>query len=149
MRFCSGLPVGAVEINPSWTKPRLYWISLQDILNTCTPIQTSASLSPARVTFYVHGPFRWESCCVRFCAISSLSQKFPVCGSFATVFSGMLTTLFSQEILTGQLSKARSLSPAWFLPKDCCRTSLYYSFSCFAALKMLNHKMFSYLGALL
>lgn len=136
-------------INPPQTKPRLYWISLQHTLPTpCTPIQTSASLSPVRATFYVHGPFRWDGCCVKFCAISFLSQKFPAYGSFATVFSGVVTSLFSQEILTGHICKAQCLSPAWYLPKDCWRTSLYCSFSCFAALKMLDH-MFFCLGTLL
>lgn len=152
MRFCCGLSVRVVMINHprSQAKPRLYWVSLQDTLPApCPAIQTSASLSPVRATFYVHGPFRWEGCCVRFCAISSLSQKFPVHGSFAIFFSWAVTTLLSQEILTGYKSKAWSLSPAWFLPKDCWRTSPYYSFSCFAALRMLNQKMFFCLGALL
>lgn len=134
---------------PPQIKSRLYWISLQHTWPAlCTLIQTS-SLSPVRATFYVHGPFRWEGCCVRFYAISFLSQKFPIYGSFATVFSEVVTSLLSQEILTGHISKARCLSPAWFLPQDCWRTSLYYSFSCFAALKMVNHNMFLCLGALL
>lgn len=134
MRFCSSLPVKNSGDKPSSDETQVILNNLQDTEDTlpapCAPIQTSASLSPVGATFYVHGPFRCEGCCLRFYAISSLSQKFPIYGSFAIFFLWIATTLSSQEILTGHKSEVWSLSPAWFLPKDCWRTSLYYS-SCF------------------
>lgn len=129
MRFCSGLPMWSVGIKPPWTKPWLYWISLLGtVLAPWASIQTSASLSPVRVTFYLDGPFRWKSCCVRFYVISSLSQKFQVQGSFVTLLSWIFTTSLSQGILAGHKAKEWSLSAAWFLPKDTWRTSLLWRY---------------------
>lgn len=151
MRFCSGLPVRAVRIaSPLCPASDKTQDILFSVLSTepvpWAPIQHSASSSPVRTTFGQFPQVKGLLCKI-FCDFLLFSEVL-VPGSFATFFSWIFTTLFSQGLLTGDRPKEWSLNTAWFLSKELWRISLY-SLSHFAALKMLNHKMLFYLWALL